>query len=497
MTTMDSHGDDDAERIFTATTKKGIRRHDDEKVGVDCDTNTTSSNSNNDTADNVDDDVRYMKYALQVANDCLKVGEVPVGCVIVLNVDDDVDGNMNMNMMTKDDEADVPSSSSFLSPLVEYITKQEQLQHQQHHHLQQQQHQRVGRIRLYNDHNKDEQTKYKRRRRRRVVISHGANQVNATRDATRHAEIVAIDRLLTNGMSSDNLRQRTHDFGDDCDINGNGSLKCKSQVVPGSAAAVTERDSPTSSQQQQQQQQQHPEEDYSDCRHDEKRTKTDNYPKNLPIQEVKQQQQHQQQRQRPNRVPDSVTRFRQEQWEDRWDEDRCHSKLDDDDDDDGHDGGLDNERKSSSSSSSSSSSWKNSFGWRNNADKLPAELQQLLRNPLILQHCDLYVTCEPCIMCAAAIATVGIRRVVYGCRNDRFGGCGSLLNLHRPDPDCSCGTMKDDGSGVGGGVGPGMGYSIRTGVLEQEAITLLRSFYNRENFYAPESKRKPKDEKYE
>lgn len=39
-----------------------------------------------------------------------------------------------------------------------------------------------------------------------VVVSHGANQVNATRDATRHAEIVAIDRMLTGGQSSDKLR---------------------------------------------------------------------------------------------------------------------------------------------------------------------------------------------------------------------------------------------------------------------------------------------------
>ena len=39
-----------------------------------------------------------------------------------------------------------------------------------------------------------------------VVISHGANQVNATRDATRHAELVALDRMLTGGMASDRLR---------------------------------------------------------------------------------------------------------------------------------------------------------------------------------------------------------------------------------------------------------------------------------------------------
>lgn len=39
-----------------------------------------------------------------------------------------------------------------------------------------------------------------------VVVSHGANQVNATRDATRHAEVVAMDRMLTQGKSSDQLR---------------------------------------------------------------------------------------------------------------------------------------------------------------------------------------------------------------------------------------------------------------------------------------------------
>ena len=39
-----------------------------------------------------------------------------------------------------------------------------------------------------------------------VIISHGANQVNATRDATRHAEVVAIDRMLSGAVSTDLLR---------------------------------------------------------------------------------------------------------------------------------------------------------------------------------------------------------------------------------------------------------------------------------------------------
>ncbi|XP_059634584.1 tRNA-specific adenosine deaminase TAD2 isoform X2 [Cornus florida] len=44
--------------------------------------------------------------------------------------------------------------------------------------------------------------------------------------------------------------------------------------------------------------------------------------------------------------------------------------------------------------------------------------------------CNLYVTCEPCIMCAAALSILGINEVFYGCANDKFGGCGSILSLH-------------------------------------------------------------------
>lgn len=39
-----------------------------------------------------------------------------------------------------------------------------------------------------------------------------------------------------------------------------------------------------------------------------------------------------------------------------------------------------------------------------------------------LRKVSVYVTVEPCIMCAAALFTFGIELVVFGCRNDRFGG---------------------------------------------------------------------------
>ena len=42
----------------------------------------------------------------------------------------------------------------------------------------------------------------------------------------------------------------------------------------------------------------------------------------------------------------------------------------------------------------------------------------------------LYVTVEPCLMCASAMRQVGIEKVVYGCANDRFGGCGGVQSIH-------------------------------------------------------------------
>ncbi len=44
--------------------------------------------------------------------------------------------------------------------------------------------------------------------------------------------------------------------------------------------------------------------------------------------------------------------------------------------------------------------------------------------------CTLYVTLEPCAMCAGAIVNSRIDRVVYGASDIRFGACGSLFNIN-------------------------------------------------------------------
>lgn len=46
-----------------------------------------------------------------------------------------------------------------------------------------------------------------------------------------------------------------------------------------------------------------------------------------------------------------------------------------------------------------------------------------------LTECDLYVTKEPCPMCAGAIVHTRLRRVIFGCASPKDGAAGSLMNL--------------------------------------------------------------------
>ena len=46
-----------------------------------------------------------------------------------------------------------------------------------------------------------------------------------------------------------------------------------------------------------------------------------------------------------------------------------------------------------------------------------------------LHKADLYVTLEPCAMCAGAILNARIERVYYGAREEKTGACGSVCNL--------------------------------------------------------------------
>ncbi|EZG44279.1 putative tRNA-specific adenosine deaminase [Gregarina niphandrodes] len=90
----------------------------------------------------------------------------------------------------------------------------------------------------------------------------------------------------------------------------------------------------------------------------------------------------------------------------------------------------------------------------------------------LVQDLDLWVTCEPCIMCAAALKTLGFQRCVFGCRNERFGGCGTTMPIHE--------LKSRDYRPL----------EVFAGFYEKEAIGILQYFYERGNPHAPPEKRK-------
>jgi len=50
-----------------------------------------------------------------------------------------------------------------------------------------------------------------------------------------------------------------------------------------------------------------------------------------------------------------------------------------------------------------------------------------------LQECQLYVTIEPCAMCAGALVLARIERLYYGAKDPKAGACGSVLNIINHD----------------------------------------------------------------
>ncbi|RMD40567.1 hypothetical protein DV735_g4559, partial [Chaetothyriales sp. CBS 134920] len=93
-----------------------------------------------------------------------------------------------------------------------------------------------------------------------------------------------------------------------------------------------------------------------------------------------------------------------------------------------------------------------------------------------LQQTDVYVTVEPCIMCASALRQYGIRTVYYGCGNDRFGGNGSVLSVHSDEAKSALALDPP--------------YRSYGGIFRKEAIMLLRRFYIQENENAPNPRAK-------
>lgn len=75
-----------------------------------------------------------------------------------------------------------------------------------------------------------------------------------------------------------------------------------------------------------------------------------------------------------------------------------------------------------------------------------------------LTDCELYVTLEPCPMCAGAIINSRIRRVIYGAKDERAGCCGSVADFF---------VMPFNHNPLS-----------RSGILADECKTLLMDFFS-------------------
>src|SRR5947208_160812 len=75
-----------------------------------------------------------------------------------------------------------------------------------------------------------------------------------------------------------------------------------------------------------------------------------------------------------------------------------------------------------------------------------------------LTDCDLYVTKEPCAMCAGALVHTRIKRVIFGCADPAAGAAGSVINLlQMPTLNHRC--------------------DIPSGALPSDCAALLQSFF--------------------
>lgn len=69
-----------------------------------------------------------------------------------------------------------------------------------------------------------------------------------------------------------------------------------------------------------------------------------------------------------------------------------------------------------------------------------------------LHQCDLYVTLEPCPMCAGAIINARIKNLYYGAKDEKAGSCGTMVNLfdfaYNHKPSVSAGLMEEECSNI-------------------------------------------------
>ena len=76
-----------------------------------------------------------------------------------------------------------------------------------------------------------------------------------------------------------------------------------------------------------------------------------------------------------------------------------------------------------------------------------------------LSECTMYVTKEPCTMCAGAIINSRIKRLVFGSYDNKKGACGSLYQI--------CGDKRLESNTV-----------VKGGVMESQCSSILKEFFS-------------------
>ena len=77
-----------------------------------------------------------------------------------------------------------------------------------------------------------------------------------------------------------------------------------------------------------------------------------------------------------------------------------------------------------------------------------------------LTGCNLYVTCEPCAMCAGAMVLSRIKKVYIGTMDPKSGACGSVFNIIQE---------------------PGLNHlvEIETGIMQEECEKMMKDFFKK------------------
>ena len=75
-----------------------------------------------------------------------------------------------------------------------------------------------------------------------------------------------------------------------------------------------------------------------------------------------------------------------------------------------------------------------------------------------LNECSIYVTKEPCPMCAGAIVNSRIEKLYFGCYDEELGACGSKFEI--------CGNPNFSTPSV-----------VKGGILEYESLSLIQEYF--------------------